>query len=88
MWEIFSNGALKSSMSCPIGIDMSKMTIKAVYNPDFHEIIITAENPVQKKMVVFDIEDATPRRQNSIGRQTRIRIGNESDEPDRRSKQD
>ena len=88
MWEVYSNGVLISSISCPIGIDMSKMTIKAVYNPEFHEIVICAENPAQKKMVVTDIEDAAPQRPNSAGRQKSNGSRDEYSEPDRRQKQD
>jgi hypothetical protein len=87
LWDVFSNGAVKASLKCPANIAMEGLTIKAVYNPEFHEIEFTAE-PATNKSVSFTIEDAAPWRPNNLGGQTGDGSGGESAEPDGRAKQD
>ena len=86
LWEIFSNGSVKASLNCPIGVDLNKMTIKAAYDPEYHEIVISAEElVVTKKTVSFDIEDATPQRPHSTSRQKSTGGGEQSEQPDGRT---
>lgn len=87
LWEVFSNGTVKASLKCPANVAMERLTIKAVYNPEFHEIEFTAEEP-PNKTVSFNIVDATPRRQNITCGQTGYGGGGESEESDGRAKQD
>jgi hypothetical protein len=64
-WEVFTTGALRATVKCPVSVGMDKLTVKAVYDPDFNEVVITADFKPPKKIKITDIEDATPCRQNS-----------------------
>lgn len=69
LWDVFSNGTVKAALKCPANISMEGLAIRAVYNPEFHEIEFTAESPTNKT-VSFNIEDAFPKRPNGFSRQT------------------